>query len=580
MAILRNRKRPQADEPPQEHRPSKKIRAGGTAQSPSNFTPEFWDNLSKVWLTPRALRELDRRNDAQPAAKPPAPALYTTDLARFARRGGPDLRHLRGCPQPRDARLKMSSSHSSNSSRRTKSTKATTISSKARRSSAYDDNFEQHLTDHNIYLPLRNPQAPKPDLEDTRLLLSASRPSLSPSRFDDSAFEDLLQKNETKSEGTIMRNVIPIIAGNTNILNEGSLPFTNFESLTESLTVNAVPDFFDGAPPGDVDKRMREDLSQMIVPTKHANVPVAPNFFLEAKAPGGGADVARRQACLDGAYGARAMHSLQIYGEEEPVYDGNAYTYSSTYHAGTGTLQLYAHHTTAPTDPEGRQGYHMTQIDAYALTGSRKGFVEGATAFRNARDLARRHRDKFIRQANARASRSDALPVDQPESAETQQYGDSGSDEFVDCDEYVPSVAVATESTATSRHVDEDPTLSNYSYAEDEDYSQGSTSLDAAGPAMSFTTSFASSFSTPSLTRSKRHRASRSPPTELQLPKKQNLANSRTRHSLPRRSTRSSARASTSTSAAPEYWTWSDEYQLHYHLNEDGSRIWEDGTED
>jgi len=31
----------------------------------------------------------------------------------------------------------------------------------------------------------------------------------------------------------------------------------------------------------------------------------------------------------DEAYGARAMHSLQSYGEEEPVYDANAYTYGA-----------------------------------------------------------------------------------------------------------------------------------------------------------------------------------------------------------------------------------------------------------
>lgn len=173
----------------------------------------------------------------------------------------------------------------------------------------------------------------------------------------------------------------------------------------------------------------------MIVPIKHTNVPVAPNFFLEAKAPRGGADVPRRQACYDGAYGARATHSLQSYGEDEPVYDGNAYSYSSTYHAGTGTLQLYAHHIAAPTDPEGRPEYHMTQIDGYFMTGNRKSFVEGATAFRNARDLAQYHRDEFIQCANARARRSNVLPVDEPEAADAQQYGDSGSNEYVDCKE-------------------------------------------------------------------------------------------------------------------------------------------------
>lgn len=41
------------------------------------------------------------------------------------------------------------------------------------------------------------------------------------------------------------------------------------------------------------------------------------------------------------------MHALQNYKQPEPAYDGNAYMYSSTCHAGTGTLQLYTHHVMA-----------------------------------------------------------------------------------------------------------------------------------------------------------------------------------------------------------------------------------------
>jgi hypothetical protein len=100
----------------------------------------------------------------------------------------------------------------------------------------------------------------------------------------------------------------------------------------------------------------------------------------------GGANIAKRQAGIDGAIGVRAMHTMQNYGEEVPGFDGNAYTISSTYHAGTGTLQLYAHHATPPTAPGGRPEYHMTQLDSYALTGKRERFIEGVTAFRNARD--------------------------------------------------------------------------------------------------------------------------------------------------------------------------------------------------
>lgn len=140
----------------------------------------------------------------------------------------------------------------------------------------------------------------------------------------------------------------------------------------------------------------------MIIPTKNADVPVAPNFLLEVKALKGGADVALRQALHDGAIGARAMHALQNYGEEHPGFDGNSYSYSSIYHAA-GTLQLYTHHVTAPTAPGGRPEYHMTKLRGFDMTDSLETFVQGATAFRNARDLAQRHRNRFIQAADTRA---------------------------------------------------------------------------------------------------------------------------------------------------------------------------------
>lgn len=480
------------------------------------------------------------------------------------------------------ASSRSASSRQTKSTKSTKSTNPTDVSPKAKRSSAYDGNFEQHLVDCSVYPEWHayptDRQTPEPgNMEEARLEFMAARASLSPSRFPESAFRDFKKKNNTNSEGTVMRNVIPIITGTASIPNEGNLPFTNFESLTDGLTVTPVPDFFDGAPLGNVDKSVREDLSQKIVPTKHADVPVAPNFFLEAKAPEGGAGVARRQACYDGAYGARAMHALQSYGEETPVYDGNAYTYSSTYHAGI--LRLYAHHVTAPTTPEGRPEYHMNKLRGFDLLDDRDTCADGIKHFRNARDLAQRHRDKFIQKANTRARQSDALAVDQPEAADAHQYGDSSSDEFVDCEEHVASQAVAAESYATSQDIDEGSALPQDLYGEDGGYSQESTSLDAVAPSMSFATSSTSNFSARSQTRSKRNRASHSPPANPQPHKKQDSAKSRTPHSAPRRPARSSTQASTFTTLAAEQpevdWTWSDEHQLWYHRNEDGSCIWE-----
>lgn len=57
----------------------------------------FWDNLSRLWLTRRALREFNLRTS--PASLlPKQPIRKTFDLARvkqFARHGGPSLCDLR-----------------------------------------------------------------------------------------------------------------------------------------------------------------------------------------------------------------------------------------------------------------------------------------------------------------------------------------------------------------------------------------------------------------------------------------------------------------------------------------------------
>jgi hypothetical protein len=102
-----NRKRQYAeadslqDDPPS--RLSKKLKSTKDHHSAYNFLPSFYDSLSKVWLTRRALRELDRRNHLKsstcaptPAPKPVHKLPTRKELQRFSRHGGPELRDLRG----------------------------------------------------------------------------------------------------------------------------------------------------------------------------------------------------------------------------------------------------------------------------------------------------------------------------------------------------------------------------------------------------------------------------------------------------------------------------------------------------
>ncbi|TWU72959.1 hypothetical protein ED733_003428 [Metarhizium rileyi] len=77
----------QADDPRQHQIISKKPKVSGTAHRPSTFPPEFYDHLSKIWLTRRALRELDQRNKNHPQPKPLATRVAQISAVFFE---GPD----------------------------------------------------------------------------------------------------------------------------------------------------------------------------------------------------------------------------------------------------------------------------------------------------------------------------------------------------------------------------------------------------------------------------------------------------------------------------------------------------------
>ncbi|KXJ84770.1 hypothetical protein Micbo1qcDRAFT_111962, partial [Microdochium bolleyi] len=137
---------------------------------------------------------------------------------------------------------------------------------------------------------------------------------VAPSKFSETNFEDFRYNNSTRSEATVMRKIIPNIAGNpVGVLNESQVAFTNLASIMKDTAACPNPDWFDGAHPDAPDQAVKLELDSVIIPTKKAGVPVAPNSFLEAKSTGGSHEVAEGQAVLDGAYGALSMFALKNY---------------------------------------------------------------------------------------------------------------------------------------------------------------------------------------------------------------------------------------------------------------------------
>ncbi|KAL7919042.1 hypothetical protein ACQKWADRAFT_213690 [Trichoderma austrokoningii] len=177
---------------------------------------------------------------------------------------------------------------------------------------------------------------------------------------------------------------------------------------------------------------------EIIIPSRRAGVPIAPNFFLEVKTTLGIIDVAVKQAVLDGAHGANIMHALQNYLVDEPIYDGNAYAFTSTLH--DEALKLFAHHLTAAESGQ-RPELHTTQLKAYALTGDDDVWLEGTGAFRNLRQFAKDWRDQFVKEANARSRRRNtaaAATEDDHESKDQEQQ--AGSPRPLDLDDCQVSI--------------------------------------------------------------------------------------------------------------------------------------------
>ncbi|KAH0565141.1 hypothetical protein GP486_001474 [Trichoglossum hirsutum] len=410
-------------------------------------TPAFWDSLSKIWLTKHALRELNRRN-AKPLLYSPSPRAHRPvtrnllaevkkrhkpiqsvsdflhnctpktlkNIKLFARYGGPDLSDLRGHPESTHSfeytmSLRHSSRHSrvqkrASSSRTKTTTTKTTVTKITRNSRPQDVNYHQKLIDGGVYpYGYKFPDGSKPplppNLEEVIRRLAQPRSSPSPSRFLEKYEEFIERDAEAFNEDAVKDSVIPAMlrAMGTSNRTQRNVWFTNIDPIVAGIS-QAKPEYYYGAQPEQIhpDIRNNEQLNKHIIPSSHTHLPAVPNFSLEAKGPDGSSAEAIRQACHDGALGERAMHSLRAYGQDQPVYDNNIHTISSTY--CDGTLKMYGHSIAQPEGPGTRPEYYMHHLKGWNMTGDQDTFLKGATTFKNAVDLTREYRDAAIAHAN------------------------------------------------------------------------------------------------------------------------------------------------------------------------------------
>ncbi|KIW77317.1 hypothetical protein Z517_09763 [Fonsecaea pedrosoi CBS 271.37] len=431
------------------------------------IVPATWVRKSRRKLTRRALRRLDRRNEeaassssfpdhnsdnlSTPNPQAGSEDQQTTssathflrhcrkavlqDIKRFARGGGPDLTDLtqsslstakpnRAMRKPRPSPTPYQQHHETCSTN--PPTRSSIPTESAVTSGPYDRRFKQCLIDGGVYPPRfldYRPEGPvlPANWETIRSRLSKSRPALSPDVFTDQHFlkfqeEDADATKENQVEAVFKQYVRTDDRHRTC---SGRLNLKNLKPLSWELAIPASPDLYYGTIPNQLHARVRHELSREIVPTTQEDLPIVPNFFLEAKGPEGVPAVAKLQACFAGALGARGMHSLVSYGQGDIEGSNNAYTLTSTY--CDGVLRMFTTHRSHSSTQGGPPEYYMNEIGAWIMNSDAEGFRRGATAYRNGRDWAEEQRTLAIKKANERAAKHGPVnegPVDSAGSRE------------------------------------------------------------------------------------------------------------------------------------------------------------------
>jgi hypothetical protein len=156
------------------------------------------------------------------------------------------------------------------------------------RTGPYDANFERMLINGGVY-PNGYEYAKKPNnLDEVVQRLSQPQPALS-STISDHDFREYNNGNSCAlNEAGVKASVISLFLRATGSSNttQKSVLFNNITSPADSLKEEdlkkAKPDYYYGSWPGKANANVRKTLSRHIVPSSSTNLPIAPNFFIEA----------------------------------------------------------------------------------------------------------------------------------------------------------------------------------------------------------------------------------------------------------------------------------------------------------
>lgn len=276
----------------------------------------------------------------------------------------------------------------------------------------FDVAFSQYLSDNGIYLTDDwDPAAAPSNHAEIKNRLAQRRRSLSPSALTNTDYVKFQKQNHwAQNAQSVMQDVLPVITGHSDIPHSGGFFFKNLKPLTDkSLNLQpAFPDSYDGCHPEELDRSIREQLGEYIIPLSERNVPCLPTYFTVLMGPDDTMPVGYRQILYEGSLGARAVHQLRCFiSNAATALDNNAYVLAALYNSSFGSLWIYAIRPVAASqnsDAEFPIEYRITLIDSFHLTKSPDDLRDGISAWRNAREWAKEKRDELVKAANMKAA--------------------------------------------------------------------------------------------------------------------------------------------------------------------------------
>ena len=213
------------------------------------------------------------------------------------------------------------------------------------------------------------------------------------------SFERFKELNATSSNNAAEKFIIPFLTGHRRQSCCMS-PFNRciFRPALDGYIYLPTLDLDSGSKHELVNQAILKEYRPLLSPRRFQDLFIAPNLILEVASPRESMRTLMRGACYHGSLAAEFIIKLRMLSMSDSLGDGNAYSFTSTFH--NGTLKIFTTCIIGSRDRSSPGGFHTTLLGTWAMTDSIRGYQEAVICLRNISAFANAKRALFIESAN------------------------------------------------------------------------------------------------------------------------------------------------------------------------------------